>query len=75
MSTDGLTLEEAQAKLHNLRHGEQTKWYYAYAKGHGCSMATGQVDLFMAIIEQERQLTEVIRREKALRAAAGPAST
>jgi hypothetical protein len=66
--TDELTLDEAQAKLHNLRHGDETKWYYAYAKGHGCSMATAQVDLFMAILDQERELTEFIRREKALRA-------
>jgi len=70
MKTHGMTLEEAEAKLHNLIHGERTKWWYAYAHGHGCSMATDQVDIFQAILAQERQLREVIRRERALRDAA-----
>jgi hypothetical protein len=67
--TDGLTLEEAEAKLHSLKHSDETKWWYAYAHGHGCSMATEQVDLFVSIIEQARELREFIRREKAVVAA------
>lgn len=62
-----MTLEDAQAKLHNLIHGEG-KWHFAYAMGHGCSMATAQVDTHMLIIKQYDELTSFIRREKALRA-------
>lgn len=61
-----MTLEEAEAKRHNLVHGEG-KWWFAYAHGHGCSMATGQVDTFVAINDQYEELTAFIRRERALR--------
>lgn len=64
---DKITVEEAEAKLHNLMYGEG-KWYFAYAMGHGCSMDTGRVDIFMAIIEQYNELRDFIRREKALSA-------
>jgi hypothetical protein len=62
-----LTLEEAEAKLHNLVHGEHAMWF-AYAMGHGCSMNTGQVDMFVSIIDQYNELRDFIRREKNLRA-------
>jgi hypothetical protein len=62
-----LTLEEAEAKLRNLTHGEGA-WWYAYAMGSGCAMATGQVDIFMRIIEQADELRSFIRRERNLRA-------
>jgi hypothetical protein len=71
---NGLTLEEAEARLHRLKHSDETKWWYAYAHGHGCSMATGQVDLFVAIIEQASELRDFIRHEKARLAAEAGAS-
>ena len=68
MIPDGLTLEQAEAKLDQLKHSDETKWWYAYAHGHGCSMATGQVDAFMDIIEQANELRDFIQLEKALKA-------
>lgn len=68
MIPDGLTLQEAEARLYDLKHSDETKWWYAYAHGHGCSMATGQVDMFMQIIEQANELRDFIRLEKALNA-------
>jgi len=65
MRTDGLTLEEAEAKLHALINSEETKYWYAYATGHGCSMATGEVDIYVEILDYERRLRELISIEKA----------
>ncbi|HEY4280856.1 MAG TPA: hypothetical protein VGM91_21755 [Conexibacter sp.] len=71
MTTDGLSLDEAEAKLHNLIHSDETKFWYAYASGHGCSMATGEVDIYMEILDYERRLRELINLEKAYAAPDG----
>jgi hypothetical protein len=62
--TEDLTLEEAEAKLHDLKHSDETRWWFAYAHGHGCSMATGQVDIFVRIIEQANELRDFIERRR-----------
>lgn len=68
MRTDGLTLAEAEAELHALIHSDETKYWYAYASGHGCSMATGDVDIYTEILDYERRLRDLISIEKAFAA-------
>jgi hypothetical protein len=68
MRTHDLTLEEAEAKLDALINSEETKYWYAYASGHGCSMATGEVSIYVEILDYERRLRELISLEKAFAA-------
>lgn len=51
---------EASKRLHNLMHGEKTKWWYAYAMGHGCSIENGSDEIMQAIREEDALLREII---------------
>ncbi|MGH9961872.1 MAG: hypothetical protein ACREBC_32890, partial [Pyrinomonadaceae bacterium] len=56
-----MTREEASQELHDLMHGESTRWWYAFAMGHGCSIANENDEIMQAIRKQDTMLRSIIR--------------
>jgi hypothetical protein len=62
-AADMLRAEQASAELHELMHGE-TKWLYAFAFGHGCTLQARGDDVYTAIRERDAQLRAIIAEHK-----------
>lgn len=59
-----MTREEASARLLELMHGEKTKWWYAYAMGHGCTTEDGSDEIMQSIRDEDALLRSIIRGDR-----------